>query len=171
MSTRYVWSKNDYSITKGNTYTYNNSVYTANNPSVVINLYSSSTLAINSSGTNLGIPIAEKTGLYVSDGTVISNQKVYFYFTVGSRRYPTKGVYFAAPRGAIHKWTYSQSTFIGPATATTWQEVTGASKGSPVGTVSNAASSTYPPRDYASKSARMWPYSAPERRTSGGVPE
>ena len=144
MSTRYVWSKNDYSITKGNTYTYNNSVYTANNPSVVINLYSSSTLAINSSGTNLGIPIAEKTGLYVSDGTVISKQEVYFYFTVGSRRYPTKGVYFAAPRGAIHKWTYSQSTFIGPATATTWQEVTGASKGSPVGTVSNAASSTYP---------------------------
>ena len=29
------------------------------------------------------------------------------------------------------------------------------------GTVSNSASSTYPPRDYPSKSARIWPYSAP----------
>ena len=34
-------------------------------------------------------------------------------------------------------------------------------KGSPAGTVSNSASSTYPPRDYSSKSARIWPYSAP----------
>ena len=29
------------------------------------------------------------------------------------------------------------------------------------GTVSNSASSTYPPRDYVSKFARIWPYSAP----------
>lgn len=35
------------------------------------------------------------------------------------------------------------------------------SKGTPAGTVSNSASSTYPPRDYPSKSARIWPYSAP----------
>ena len=34
-------------------------------------------------------------------------------------------------------------------------------KGSLIGTVSNSASSTYPPRDYPSKSARIWPYSAP----------
>ena len=35
------------------------------------------------------------------------------------------------------------------------------SKGTANGTVSNSASSTYPPRDYSSKSARIWPYSAP----------
>ena len=35
------------------------------------------------------------------------------------------------------------------------------SKGTANGTVSNSASSTYPPRDYPSKSARIWPYSAP----------
>ena len=34
-------------------------------------------------------------------------------------------------------------------------------KGTANGTVSNSASSTYPPRDYPSKSARIWPYSAP----------
>ena len=35
------------------------------------------------------------------------------------------------------------------------------SKGSLVGTISNSGASTYPPRDYVSKSARIWPYSAP----------
>lgn len=40
-------------------------------------------------------------------------------------------------------------------------------KGSLIGTVSNSAASTYPPRDYPSKSARIWPYSAPGMRGSG----
>ena len=35
------------------------------------------------------------------------------------------------------------------------------------GTVSNSGASTYPPRDYVSKSARIWPYSAPGMRGSG----
>lgn len=42
-------------------------------------------------------------------------------------------------------------------------------KGSANGTVSNSAASTYPPRDYPSKSARIWPYSAPGMRGSGRV--
>lgn len=41
------------------------------------------------------------------------------------------------------------------------------SKGSANGTVSNSGASTYPPRDYPSKSARIWPYSAPGMRGSG----
>ena len=41
------------------------------------------------------------------------------------------------------------------------------SKGTPAGTVSNSGASTYPPRDYVSKSARIWPYSAPGMRGSG----
>lgn len=40
-------------------------------------------------------------------------------------------------------------------------------KGSANGTVSNSGASTYPPRDYPSKSARIWPYSAPGRYVSG----
>ena len=44
------------------------------------------------------------------------------------------------------------------------------SKGSLVGTVSNSGASTYPPRDYSSKSARIWPYSTPFMRCSGGLP-
>ena len=46
-----------------------------------------------------------------------------------------------------------------------------ASKGTANGTVSNSASSTYPPRDYVSKSARIWPYSVPFMRCSGRSPE
>lgn len=42
-------------------------------------------------------------------------------------------------------------------------------KGSASGTVSNSGASTYPPRDYVSKSARIWPYSAPGMRGSGRV--
>ena len=41
------------------------------------------------------------------------------------------------------------------------------SKGTANGTVSNSAASTYPPRGYCSKSARIWPYSAPGMRGSG----
>ena len=39
------------------------------------------------------------------------------------------------------------------------------------GTVSNSGASTYPPRDYVSKSARIWPYSVPFMRCSGRSPE
>lgn len=42
-------------------------------------------------------------------------------------------------------------------------------QGSLIGTVSNSGASTYPPRDYPSKSARIWPYSAPGMRGSGRV--
>lgn len=42
-------------------------------------------------------------------------------------------------------------------------------KGTANGTVSNSGASTYPPRDYVSKSARIWPYSAPGMRGSGRV--
>ena len=40
-------------------------------------------------------------------------------------------------------------------------------KGAANDTVSNSGASTYPPRDYVSKSARIWPYSAPGMRGSG----
>lgn len=54
------------------------------------------------------------------------------------------------------------SMSIGERTALTFEKMTAVgTKGSLVGTVSNSASSTYPPRDYPSKSARIWPYSAP----------
>ena len=45
------------------------------------------------------------------------------------------------------------------------------SKGAANGTVSNSSSATYPPRDYVSKSARIWPYSVPFMRCSGRSPE
>ena len=44
-----------------------------------------------------------------------------------------------------------------------------ATAGTANGTVSNSGASTYPPRDYPSKSARIWPYSAPGMRGSGRV--
>ena len=57
-------------------------------------------------------------------------------------------------------------------TSLTFEEMTATgTKGTANGTVSNSASSTYPPRDYVSKSARIWPYSVPFMRCSGRSPE
>ena len=44
-------------------------------------------------------------------------------------------------------------------------------KGAANGTVSNAAQGTYPPRDYASKSANICPYKVPLMRGVGIEPE
>ena len=58
----------------------------------------------------------------------------------------------------------------GQVTALTFEKMTAVgAKGTPNGTVANSSSATYPPRDYPSKSARIWPYSAPGMRGSGRV--
>ena len=60
------------------------------------------------------------------------------------------------------------SMSISERTDLTFEKMTAVgTKGTANGTVSNSASSTYPPRDYPSKSARIWPYSAPGMRGSG----
>lgn len=63
--------------------------------------------------------------------------------------------------GTLEVWLVGGHYTLGPNYTTCYGRYVETTKGTANGTVSNSASSTYPPRDYPSKSARIWPYSAP----------
>ena len=125
-----------------------------------------------------GITTFDEYFYYVTSGSPISGDST---FSTVYRAYmapPTggrvttgifTGNYFGNRSPCLVFCVSGQWNNIGTLTFETMSAV--GSKGTANGTVSNSASSTYPPRDYVSKSARIWPYSVPFMRCSGRSPE
>lgn len=92
------------------------------------------------------------------------------YFSVKGTTFSYGKVYYS--RDASISCTLTQSMMNPASVSVNFNPYVGhavynGSKGTANGTVSNSASSTYPPQNYPSKSARIWPYSAPGMRGSG----
>ena len=150
MSTRYVWQRDNFQI--------NSSIVT--NPSQAVanrygDVYYSAAIEYGDNGEiQLYSPTRDSfnSGTYYSPG--ISN--VYFYvMTDSGERMPSQGVYFTSGQMTLHYRAGGSAGYIISANGTYPHYISYSQ--SRAGNVSNAASSTYPPQNYASKSARMCP--------------
>lgn len=87
-----------------------------------------------------------------------SNQNIdagdYFYVTIDSEKAPTEGVYYAETSIALRHPSGTDHVDILSGTVEIQLRY---NKGSVIDTVSNASASTYPPRNYSLKFARIWP--------------
>ena len=176
MSNRYVWGR--YGLVYGEPTPYALSTGTTAGPSptTIICTSSPSNVIANPSEIQAGgqycssqIVSPSRTLQLVTGNTVTIDAGEYFQFTSDSLF--IHNVYYN--QGSSFRLQYSSSstnyvTFVN-ARNNVKSVVCFAEQGSLVGTVSNSGASTYPPRDYPSKSARIWPYSAPGMRGSGRV--
>lgn len=160
MSTRYVWGRYDYALDLERT---------INAPSSLgemtveaMDVYLSSQIAVGTGNTvELLNPSVDSHPWGIRNVQVSAGQ--YFYVEVhdGYRtRIPSSGIYYAA-NGCTLNFDDRGTKWYLRLTRGQLQLYIYYTRGTKVGTISNASSSTYPPRDNCVLSYRYWPLRSP----------
>lgn len=167
MSSRYVWEQSEIAEKTGEVLN-NGALILQAVGQLKITINYSANINVNGSKVTLKDPVtSDSFNVNFNPSTYRMDTAGYMYAQAqGGERKPAVGVYKITPKFAIRRTvnSYPASSLLvgasfgdGDSTVYTATQITGYEPGALFAVVSNASQNAYPPHNYPSKSASIWP--------------